>query len=214
MSYLAVVRAKRLLCSPQYLVDVSDAMQASPVASPTRAVSECSYEPSLSAEHVSDSDSDQAASQQPARDISLDAAGHSGDGNLQQPESPKAASNAAQPRARYLLPENSRKSRFRARTLTVQNKACCAKSMLLFLTQHWLIPLLLQLDELSTMTNGVYAFVAAVELPAGRDSVELVHFASGHPALVGLFQQPNGTLKRDALSAICIDLDGGSAVAE
>ena len=62
------------------------------------------------------------------------------------------------------------------------------------------------------MTNGVYVLGVAAELP-GKDSVELVHFLSGNPALLSLLQQPNGTLNRDALSAICADLDGGSAIA-
>lgn len=84
--------AEHLLCSPQYLVNVPDAVQASSITSPIQAVSECSYELSLIAEHGSDSDSDsdQAASQQPARDMSLEA-GHSvglicDDGNVQQLE--------------------------------------------------------------------------------------------------------------------------------
>lgn len=80
--------------------------------------------------------------------------------------------------------------------------------------QHWLIALLLQVEELCTLVGGVFVLGIAAELPAGKDSVELVHFLCGHPALLALLQQPNGTLRRDTMSAICADLDGGSAIAE
>ena len=93
-------------------------------------MSERSYESSLSAEDHPDSA--QAASQQPAQDIIPEAVDWSRnllpDGyESQEPDSPTPACNTVHSRAIKLLPENGRKSRFKARIHTLQHKACCAK---------------------------------------------------------------------------------------
>lgn len=62
------------------------------------------------------------------------------------------------------------------------------------------------------MTGGVYCFMAAVELPASKGNVDLVHFSAGHPSMLALLEQPNGNLRREALAAICAD--GGSHIAK
>ena len=64
------------------------------------------------------------------------------------------------------------------------------------------------------MTGGVYCFMAAVELPASTDSVDLVHFFAGHSPMLALLEQPSGNLRRKTLAAICADLDGGSHIAK
>lgn len=74
--------------------------------------------------------------------------------------------------------------------------------LLLFCIETSTIALLLQLEELCEMTGGVYCFMAALELPASKDSVGLVHFSAGHPSMLALLEQRNGNLKRETLAAI------------
>ena len=97
---------QRLLDSRLYMTKLH-IVQASPVASPTRSESECSYESSLSAED--DPDSDQAASPQLARDVRHEAVEQNSDllpdpDEAQEPSGPDPASNTVKARVSVLCP--------------------------------------------------------------------------------------------------------------
>lgn len=64
--------------------------------------------------------------------------------------------------------------------------------------------LLLQLQELSDITGGIFCFAAAMYLPASKDCVDLVHFSAGHPSMLALLQQAYQQFEKgDSSSRLC-----------
>ena len=68
--------------------------------------------------------------------------------------------------------------------------------------------------ELNQQAEVAYAIILAAEVPGPRNTKELVHIVAGTPDLKSLLVQPNGSLHRTVLAAVCHDMDGYSAIAE
>ena len=115
-----------------------------------------------------------------------------------------------------VVPPHKRREYFRRRAHTVEKKVCSAAATVpstacACLTNEWYV---LQCLELYQQAGVAYAIILAAEVPGPRNTKELVHIVAGTPDLKKLLVQPNGSLHRPVLTAVCHDMDGDSAIAE
>lgn len=74
----------------------------------------------------------------------------------------------------------------------------------------------MQLEQVATKTAAAFVMLAVMEAPVSGSagSTEIIHYATGTPALLALLMQPNSEMSTATTAAACKDFDEGSAIAE